>query len=134
MSHYHAFMRIGEPVLVGKGRPAVDPVTRFRSRYIEDPDTGCWVWQGYINPEGYGGVFVVNKGQPGGAGPAYRMGYQLLIGPIPEGLHLDHTCHTEDPTCGGGRTCLHRRCVNPSHLDPVTPRENVHRSLRHRAA
>jgi len=37
-------------------------------------------------------------------------------------------CHNGDTSCLGGNGCLHRRCVNPQHLGPVTPRENQHRS------
>jgi hypothetical protein len=50
--------------------------------------------------------------------------------PIPEGLVLDHTCHTDDPTCPGGVTCPHRRCVNPGHLEAIKQGANVLRSLR----
>jgi hypothetical protein len=45
---------------------------------------------------------------------AHVFAYVLLVGPIPEGLHLDHLCRV-------------RRCVNPAHLEPVTPGENVRR-------
>lgn len=46
---------------------------------------------------------------------AHRISYQTLVGPIPEGFHLDHLCKV-------------RRCINPSHLEPVTPAENLRRS------
>jgi hypothetical protein len=42
--------------------------------------------------------------------------YQLLVGPIPEGLQLDHLCRN-------------KVCCNPDHLEAVTPKENVHRGL-----
>lgn len=78
---------------------------------------GCWEWTGLINAEGYGTI-------PRGGGQysgtrfnllAHRLVYELLVGPIPEGLQLDHLCRV-------------RNCVNPAHLEPVTQRENTMRS------
>jgi hypothetical protein len=45
--------------------------------------------------------------------------------PVPDGLELDHLCHTNDSSCPGGRTCPHRPCVNPFHLDAVPPSVNT---------
>jgi len=56
---------------------------------------------------------------------AHRVAYELLIGQIPQGLHLDHLCHTRDMACPGGPVCLHRRCINPAHLEPVAGLENT---------
>lgn len=75
-------------------------------------DDECWPWLGALT-HGYG---------------PHRAAYELLVGPIPEGLQLDHLCHTRDIECAGGFTCPHRRCVNPAHLEPVTTRENLMRS------
>jgi hypothetical protein len=55
---------------------------------------------------------------------AHRVAYELLIGAVPNDLTLDHLCHTRDAACPGGRTCPHRRCVNPAHLEPVSGRVN----------
>lgn len=58
---------------------------------------------------------------------AHRLSYELYVGPIPEGLQIDHTCHNADESCKGGSSCLHRRCVNPAHLEAVTQFVNIMR-------
>lgn len=57
---------------------------------------------------------------------AYRFAYETIVGPIPDGLQLDHLCHNQSG-CEGGPDCLHRKCVNPGHLEPVTNDENAAR-------
>jgi hypothetical protein len=86
------------------------------SAYRIHPDTGCWIWQRSASYNGYGQLFHEGRVQR-----AHRVFDALYRGPIPAGLHIDHTC---------GRTL----CVNPAHLEPVTPLENVHRTRRRRAA
>ncbi len=90
-------------------------------RWIEDED-GCWLWQRYVDRQGYGMTSSRTHRY------AHRMVYAQMVGPIPEGRHLDHLCHTMDAGCEGGVSCKHRRCVNPAHLEPVTPKENTRRS------
>lgn len=85
----------------------------------------CWEWTGAIQGQGYGHFKREGRWQR-----AHRAVYELLVGPIPDGLDLDHTCHTDDPTCAGGRYCLHRRCVRPDHLEPVTCKVNLRRGRR----
>ena len=97
-----------------------------RSRLFEKTAAGpggCVIWTAYINVDGYGTIRVANTRRN-----AHRVAYELLIGPIPEGMQLDHLCHTRDASCAGGPTCMHRRCVNPYHLEPVTPRQNTLRA------
>jgi hypothetical protein len=77
----------------------------------------CWLWSEAINRDGYGRVRFEGKVQL-----AHRLFYEFLVGPIPEGMELDHTCHT--PECVGRGGCQHRRCANPAHLRPVVPAEN----------
>ncbi len=87
-------------------------------------DGGCWQWLGATVRAGYGqkwdGVKVI---------PAHRWAYLHFVGPIPDGMQLDHVCHTTAADCRGGVTCPHRLCVNPEHLEPVTNAENSHRGL-----
>jgi hypothetical protein len=73
--------------------------------YIVD-ESGCWIWQRYINRHGYGRLARGGKrGTPRQL--AHRWYYERLVGPIPDGLELDHLCRN-------------RACVNPDHLEPVT--------------
>lgn len=55
----------------------------------------------------------------------HRAVYELVIGPLEEGLQIDHLCHTND--CPGGSADLHRACVEPSHLAQVTNLQNTQR-------
>ena len=80
-------------------------VERFNSRY-EVHESGCWLWTAGTR-SGYGKFSV--KGRAFGA---HRWLYERLVGPIPEGLQLDHLCRV-------------RACVNPKHLEPVTHRVNT---------
>ena len=83
-------------------------------------DSGCWYWrQGRV---GYTQIKV-----NGSSLQAHRFVYEELVGTIPPDSDLDHLCHTADLSCGGGRDCPHRACVNPSHLEPVSHAENVRR-------
>lgn len=74
----------------------------------------CWLWTGAKTGAGYGMIREVGHG--GKMLMAHRVAYELLVGPIPEGLFLDHLCRTP-------------LCVNPAHLEPVTCRENMRRGL-----
>lgn len=78
----------------------------------------CWLWDGPVDAWGYARVRDTM---------AHRWVYEVIIGPIPPGYQLDHICHDPD-VCTEGRTCTHRRCVNPFHLVAVVPRINALRS------
>jgi hypothetical protein len=83
-----------------------DAATRVLARSLSTPD-GCLIWQGGLNSLGYGQITVdVKKHQ------VHRLVYEAKVGPIPEGLVLDHLCR-------------HRACVNTDHLEPVTERVNI---------
>lgn len=80
---------------------------------VAESESGCWIWNGGLNEHGYG-VWTVNKRMY----KAHRYAYEQMVGPIPDGLVLDHLCRTP-------------RCVNPAHLEPVTQAENVRRAKAH---
>lgn len=86
-------------------------------------DDECWLWTGAIAARGYGSLRHRQV-----SSLAHRVAYELLVGPIPSGLFIDHTCHNLDASCAGGDDCLHRRCVNPAHLEPVTNATNTARA------
>ena len=80
-----------------------------------DGDSGCWIWLGTRDWKGYGHLRLNGTVKsPGKMAVAHRVSYELFVGPIPEGLHLDHLCRVTS-------------CVNPAHLEPVTNAENMRR-------
>lgn len=80
---------------------------------------GCILFTGRLSSESYGLAKVAGRTLT-----VHRHIYLTVVGPVPEGMVLDHICHTTDLNCPGGTACLHRRCVNPRHLEPVTAVEN----------
>jgi len=94
---------------------------KFWAKVDKRGPSECWPWLGFVHPNGYG--------QFGGGAERlpHRIAYKYVIGPIPDGLVLDHLCHTADPQCADTVNCPHRRCCNPEHLEPVTRGENVAR-------
>jgi len=94
-----------------KRKPASEPYTlEWLMRWtIPEPNSGCWLWTGTLNPGGYGCV-----GFQGKTKGAHRVAYMLANGSIPAGMDLDHLCRV-------------RCCVNPGHLEAVTRSVNLRR-------
>ncbi|HEY3494565.1 MAG TPA: hypothetical protein VGK73_07760 [Polyangiaceae bacterium] len=89
---------------------------RFESRYIPVTETGCWLWTGSVSLS-YQGKKRREEMRPqitanGKTRIAYRVGYELLVGPIPAGKMLCHRCNVSI-------------CVNPNHVYPGTAQDNV---------
>lgn len=88
---------------------------RFWSK-VAKRDDDCWLWTGARNSRGYG-----QWGVNGRSRSVHRVAYEALVGPIPDGLTIDHLCSN-------------KLCVNPEHLEPVTGAENTARAHEHRHA
>ncbi len=76
-----------------------------------DATGSCWQWVAYRDKHGYG-----KFRWEGGVRYAHRVIWQVLVGPIPDGLQLDHLCRNPS-------------CCNPDHLEPVTHAENLRRGV-----
>lgn len=80
---------------------------RFYDKFTMGDD--CWIWTG-ASSRGYGHFWLDGK-----LVKAHRASYEEFVGPIPKGLEVDHLCRVT-------------KCIRPTHLEPVTPQENVNRS------
>jgi hypothetical protein len=90
---------------------------RFWRKCIPEPMSGCWLWTACHTRDGYGAFARrVTADAPLVKRVAHRFAYEVLVGPVPTGLQLDHKCRV-------------RGCVNPAHLEPVTNRENQMRGV-----
>jgi hypothetical protein len=100
----------GEPALYVRGHSRrMTPVD-----YVPNPETGCWEWSGYKDPQGY--CRMMYKGKKALVHRAY---WEMHRGPIPEGMTIDHICRV-------------RHCVNPDHLRVVTLAVNSQETNRRR--
>lgn len=90
----------------------MDAVTleRFHAKTRADDTGACILWVGARTKQGYGNMRL--GGRTGRNETAHRLAYEHWVGPVPDGLQLDHLCR-------------HRSCVNPTHLEPVTRRVNI---------
>lgn len=85
----------------------MDLLDRLLPKVQHDPETGCLVWVAARSVEGYGRVSVEGRSQL-----AHRVVWELYVGPIPEGMTIDHLCNRPS-------------CVNIAHLRVASQRENI---------
>jgi len=82
---------------------------RLATKISPEPNSGCWLWTGCVDENGYGRFLLDGKNRR-----AHRVAYSCFKAPVPAGLTLDHLCRV-------------RSCVNPDHMEPVTLAENIRR-------
>jgi len=103
--HYDRWSKWGDPLIVKQARYA-SPEESFEARTMPVTETGCLLWTGGTSADGYGLMWVGGKGVY-----AHRYAWERANGPIPEGMHVDHKCHTP-------------ACCNIDHLRLATSAEN----------
>jgi len=88
----------------------MDPIElrRWLRKVRLDRRSECWVWEGYVDANGYG--FFKFRGM---AMAVHRLAFATFVGPIEAGMEVNHIA-----------CCMHRRCVNPAHLEQLTAKEN----------
>lgn len=105
-THYMRWYRHGDVTITLRQRDTGPDEIRWLNKVsVEAP--GCWLWSSGQQGHGYGAYSYGGKSIA-----AHIYVYQLLVGPVPRGLELDHLCRV-------------RHCVNPDHLEPVTHLENT---------
>jgi len=83
---------------------------RFLEKVIPEPNSGCWIWLGTVQKNGYARTAFGSRN----SGLAHKWSYLNFVGAVPAGLELDHRCRV-------------RCCVNPKHLEAITHLENMRR-------
>lgn len=103
--HYARWLRYGDlnfNALPARGMPPVDRIALY-----VNAEGDCWLWSGARDDTGYGDVTYQGK-----SWKAHRWVWSVMVGPIPEGMTIDHLCRV-------------RHCVNPDHLEVVTQGVNT---------
>ena len=89
--------------------PWLPEETRFLQKVDKSDEGGCWIYTGCLNHKGYGDFWYGGR-----VGRAHRFAYETWVGPIPDGMVIDHF------------KCFNRACVNPEHLRAVSSKHNNH--------
>lgn len=87
---------------------------RFMKHVFPEPNSGCWLWVGFVGGNGYGGIRQTGPDEK--SRTAHRVSWEIHFGPIPPGLCVLHKCDV-------------RSCVNPQHLFLGTKKDNTQDSL-----
>jgi len=97
------------------GEAMIDQYIRFQKKFVRIPESGCWIWMGGTNENGYGIFGVGTRKQ--GVIKAHRFSWAHKNGLIPEGAKILHECGVE-------------ACVNPDHLYAGTMKQNTADTIR----
>lgn len=100
------------------GRMSPADLLRFLKMVTVEAATGCWIWQGHVDDKGYGQFHWRGRSYW-----AHRPAYATFVGPVPDGVHVDHA-----------EPCHNPSCVNPDHLRLLSESENAADGNRRRFA
>jgi hypothetical protein len=114
--HYDNKLRKGDPLAPMRSYVRGAPTERYWAKVDVREAGECWPWTAGINNYGYGKLGFGSQSSPA---MAHRFGYELVNGPIPEGMTVDHLCSN-------------RLCQNPAHMELVTHGENSRRGWERR--
>lgn len=106
-AHYKRWYRYGDVHVSRAVSNDMSVEQRLRYHGWTVTASGCWEWNGGLSSKGYGGLWYKGVNYK-----THRLAYETWVGPIPEGLHILHSC--DNPPC-----------INPEHLRPGTNDENV---------
>lgn len=99
--------QIGVKRDIKRSHPTRSAIDRFSKKYVTDSQ-GCWIWQDYVDKDGYG----VFRGLHGTWIHAHRFSYSEYVGDVLEGTHIHHLCGNQS-------------CVNPQHLNQLNASEHI---------
>lgn len=124
--HYQRALVHGDPTGGYYEKLEGSPIDRFMACVDKADDGGCWRWTRGVSGIGYAEFTIGGHTHLG-----HRWAYEHFVGPIPDGMTIDHVCHTVDLLCTE-TPCMHRRCVNPAHMEVVSLAENSRRAAERR--